>query len=88
MCRIAYALGGLGSGVAHNKKQLVDITKKAFSFTKQILIEEYCGGWKELEYEVVRDQYDNCIVVCVPLGTKTELGNPESFGSVIYSLII
>jgi carbamoyl-phosphate synthase large subunit len=76
MCRIAYALGGLGSGVAHNKKQLVDITKKAFSFTKQILIEEYCGGWKELEYEVVRDKFDNCIVVCSmenadPMGIHT-----------------
>ena len=64
MCRVAYALGGLGSGVALNKKQLIEITKKAFSFTKQILIEEYFGGWKELEYEVVRDHYDNCIVVC------------------------
>ena len=76
MCRIAYALGGLGSGVAHNKKQLVEITSKAFSFTKQILIEEYCGGWKELEYEVVRDQYNNCIVVCSmenvdPMGIHT-----------------
>ena len=76
MCRIAYALGGLGSGVAHNKKQLIDITKKAFSFTKQILIEEYCGGWKELEYEVVRDRYNNCIVVCSmenvdPMGIHT-----------------
>ncbi len=76
MCRIAYALGGLGSGAAYNKKQLVDLTKKAFSFTKQILIEEYFGGWKELEYEVVRDQYDNCIVVCSmenvdPMGIHT-----------------
>ena len=76
MCRIAYALGGLGSGVANNKKQLVEITKKAFSFTKQILIEEYFGGWKELEYEVVRDQHDNCIVVCSmenvdPMGIHT-----------------
>jgi len=76
MCRIAYALGGLGSGVAKNKKELVEITKKAFSFTKQILIEEYCGGWKELEYEVVRDRYDNCIVVCSmenvdPMGIHT-----------------
>ena len=76
MCRIAYALGGLGSGVAHNKKQLKEITKKAFSFTKQILIEEYFGGWKELEYEVVRDHYDNCIVVCTmenvdPMGIHT-----------------
>ena len=64
MCRIAYALGGLGSGIAYNKKQLVEITEKAFSFTPQILVEEYFGGWKELEYEVVRDQYNNCIVVC------------------------
>jgi carbamoyl-phosphate synthase large subunit len=76
MCRIAYALGGLGSGVAKNKKQLVDITSKAFSYTKQILIEEYCGGWKELEYEVVRDRYNNCIVVCSmenvdPMGIHT-----------------
>jgi len=76
MCRIAYALGGLGSGVANNKQQLVEITKKAFSFTKQVLIEEYFGGWKELEYEVVRDQYDNCIVVCSmenvdPMGIHT-----------------
>jgi carbamoyl-phosphate synthase large subunit len=76
MCRIAYALGGLGSGVAKNKKQLVEITGKAFSFTKQILIEEYCGGWKELEYEVVRDRFNNCIVVCSmenvdPMGIHT-----------------
>ncbi|MCJ2533863.1 MAG: carbamoyl-phosphate synthase (glutamine-hydrolyzing) large subunit, partial [Candidatus Thermoplasmatota archaeon] len=76
MCRIAYALGGLGSGVANNKQQLIEITKKAFSFTKQVLIEEYFGGWKELEYEVVRDQYDNCIVVCSmenvdPMGIHT-----------------
>jgi carbamoyl-phosphate synthase large subunit len=48
MCRIAYALGGLGSGVAHHQKQLVEITKRGFSFTKQILIEKYFGGWKEL----------------------------------------
>jgi len=76
MCRIAYALGGLGSGVAYNKKELVEITTKAFSFTKQVLIEEYCGGWKELEYEVVRDRYNNCIVVCSmenvdPMGIHT-----------------
>ena len=76
MCRIAYALGGLGSGVARNKNELVEITKKAFSYTKQVLIEEYCGGWKELEYEVVRDIYDNCIVVCSmenvdPMGIHT-----------------
>jgi len=76
MCRIAYALGGLGSGVATNKKELTDLVKKAFSYTHQILIEEYLGGWKELEYEVVRDRYDNCIVVCSmenvdPMGIHT-----------------
>ncbi|MCK4614601.1 MAG: ATP-grasp domain-containing protein, partial [Thermoplasmata archaeon] len=64
MCRIAYALGGLGSGVAKNETELSDIATKAFSYTNQILIEEYLGGWKELEYEVVRDCDDNCIVVC------------------------
>jgi len=76
MCRIAYALGGLGSGVAYNKMQLVDLVEKAFSFTEQILIEEYYGGWKEIECEVVRDRYDNCIVVCSmenvdPMGIHT-----------------
>ena len=76
MCRVAYALGGLGSGVAFNKKQLIEITKKAFSFTKQILIEEYLEGWKELEYEVMRDSYNNCIVICSmenvdPMGIHT-----------------
>lgn len=76
MCRVAYALGGLGSGVAYTKRQLVNLTKKAFSFTNQILIEEYCGGWKEIECEVVRDSYDNCIVVCSmenldPMGIHT-----------------
>ncbi len=76
MCRIAYALGGLGSGVAYNKDQLIDITNKAFAFTSQILIEEYLEGWKELEYEVVRDQFDNCIVICSmenvdPMGIHT-----------------
>jgi carbamoyl-phosphate synthase large subunit len=74
--RIAYALGGLGSGVAYNKKELRDIAKKAFSFTKQILVEKYLGGWKEIEYEVVRDCYNNCIVVCSmenvdPMGIHT-----------------
>jgi carbamoyl-phosphate synthase large subunit len=76
MCRLAYALGGLGSGVASTKKQLLEITKKAFSLTKQILIEKYYGGWKEIECEVVRDRYNNCIVVCSmenldPMGIHT-----------------
>ena len=76
MCRIAYALGGLGSGVARNRDELREIATKAFSYAKQILIEEYMGGWKELEYEVVRDCHNNCIVVCSmenvdPMGIHT-----------------
>jgi carbamoyl-phosphate synthase large subunit len=76
MCRSAYALGGLGSGVAYNKKKLLAIVKRAFAYTSQVLIEEYFGGWKELEYEVVRDRHNNCIVVCSmenvdPMGIHT-----------------
>lgn len=76
MLRIAYALGGLGSGVCRNREKLIERAGKAFSYTKQILIEEYLGGWKEVEYEVVRDAYDNCITVCNmenvdPLGIHT-----------------
>ena len=76
MMRIAYALGGLGSGVCRTKAQLIDRATKAFTYTTQILIEEWLGGWKEVEYEVVRDKYDNCITVCNmenvdPLGIHT-----------------
>src|SRR5665648_26268 len=76
MCRIAYALGGLGSGVARNKKELKNISEKAFSHTTQTLIEESLYGWKEVEYEVMRDVYNNCITVCSmenvdPMGIHT-----------------
>ncbi len=76
MIRSAYALGGQGSGVAKNETELLLKVEKSFSFSKQILIEEYLGGWKEIEYEVVRDQFDNCITVCNmenfdPLGIHT-----------------
>jgi carbamoyl-phosphate synthase large subunit len=64
MARVAYALGGLGSGISVDKKELAEAAKKAFAFTNQILIEEYLEGWKEVEYEVVRDKFDNCITVC------------------------
>ena len=64
MARIAYALGGQGSGIAYNDHELKEILTRAFSYSKQILIEKYLGGWKEVEYEVVRDSYDNCITVC------------------------
>ncbi len=76
MCRIAYALGGLGSGIVQNREELIDKAKRAFSFTKQILIEECLYGWKEIEYEIVRDVYDNCITICSmenfdPMGIHT-----------------
>ena len=64
MIRAAYALGGQGSGIAHDEKKLKELAEKAFSYSNQILVEEYLGGWKEIEYEVVRDSYDNCITVC------------------------
>ena len=64
MVRIAYALGGLGSGICNNAEELKERAEKAFAYADQILVEEYLLGWKEIEYEIVRDQYDNCISVC------------------------
>ncbi len=64
MLRVAYALGGQGSGVALNEEELRGNAKRALAYSKQILVEKYLGGWKEIEYEVVRDAYDNCITVC------------------------
>ncbi|XP_065607249.1 carbamoyl-phosphate synthase [ammonia], mitochondrial [Cyrtonyx montezumae] len=64
MIRSAYALGGLGSGICTNKESLLDLGTKAFAMTKQILVEKSVVGWKEIEYEVVRDAADNCIAVC------------------------
>ena len=62
--RIAFALGGLGSGICRNKGEVKKLATKALSYSSQILVEEYLEGWKEIEYEVVRDKYDNCITVC------------------------
>jgi carbamoyl-phosphate synthase large subunit len=64
MVRVAYALGGLGSGVCVNEQELSEKATKALTYAPQILIEEYLHGWKEIEYEVVRDREDNCITVC------------------------
>ncbi len=64
MVRVAYALGGLGSGVCGNSKEVRTLAEKALAHAPQILIEEYLAGWKEVEYEVVRDKNDNCITVC------------------------
>ena len=64
MIRAGFALGGQGSGVAQNKKELREIIDRALSFTPQVLIEKYLHHYKEIEYEVVRDKYDNCITVC------------------------
>jgi len=64
MARVAYALGGLGSGYCADEAELRARVAKALAHSPQVLIEEYLAGWKELEYEVVRDRFDNCIVVC------------------------
>jgi len=64
MARVAYALGGLGSGLSFSDEELMAQARKAFAFTSQILVEEYLEGWKEIEYEVVRDRHDNCVTVC------------------------
>jgi carbamoyl-phosphate synthase large subunit len=74
--RAAYALGGLGSGFCDNAEELTALTEKAFSFSPQVLVEKSLKGWKEVEYEVVRDRFDNCITVCNmenfdPLGIHT-----------------
>jgi carbamoyl-phosphate synthase/aspartate carbamoyltransferase len=64
LVRAAFALGGLGSGFADNDEELKELAAKAFSVSQQILIDQDLRGWKELEYEVVRDSSDNCITVC------------------------
>lgn len=74
--RAAYALGGLGSGFCDNEEELNALAEKAFSFSPQVLVEKSLKGWKEVEYEVVRDRFDNCITVCNmenfdPLGIHT-----------------
>ncbi len=74
--RAAYALGGMGSGFAGNEEELLKLATNAFSYSPQVLVEESLKGWKEIEYEVVRDRHDNCITVCNmenfdPLGIHT-----------------
>ncbi len=76
MVRIAFALGGLGSGLCRDESALRQLAGRALSYTNQILVEEYLTGWKEVEYEVVRDRHDNCVTVCNmenfdPLGIHT-----------------
>ena len=79
-----YFLGGLGSGFASNPEELKSLVKKSFAHSSQVIIDKSLKGWKEVEYEVVRDTYDNCIVVCNmenldPLGIHTG----ESIGITI-----
>lgn len=74
--RAAYALGGLGSGFCDNEQELIALAERAFSYSPQVLVEKSLKGWKEIEYEVVRDRFDNCITVCNmenfdPLGIHT-----------------
>jgi carbamoyl-phosphate synthase/aspartate carbamoyltransferase/dihydroorotase len=76
LARAAYALGGLGSGFAENDGELKALARTAFAHSNQLIIDKSLKGWKEVEYEVVRDRYDNCITVCNmenvdPLGIHT-----------------
>ena len=70
--RAAYALGGLGSGFCDNEEELDVLVEKAFSFSPQVLVEKSLKGWKEVEYEVVRDRFDNCITVTWRISTRWE----------------
>ena len=74
--RAAYALGGLGSGFANDPTELEELARSALASTEQVLVEKSLYGWKEVEYEVIRDAYDNCVTVCNmenfdPLGIHT-----------------
>ena len=62
--RAAYALGGLGSGFCNNEEELIKLAEKSFTFSPQVLVEKSLKGWKEIEFEVVRDKYDNCVTIC------------------------
>lgn len=76
--RSAFALGGLGSGFANNEEELRALSKASFANTNQILVDKSLRGWKEVEYEVVRDAYDNCITVSTKLCsylTPVSVGN-------------
>lgn len=64
LIRAAFALGGLGSGFANNREQTLALAISAFAHTSQVLLDKSLKGWKEVEYEVIRDAYDNCITVC------------------------
>lgn len=79
LVRSAFALGGLGSGFANNREELVSLVTSAFAHTSQVLVDKSLKGWKEIEYEVVRDAYDNCVTV------STEEANscPEVFSNVL-----
>ena len=67
LARAAYALGGLGSGFADNPEELKQLIQTAFAHSSQVIIDKSLKGWKEVEYEVVRDAYDNCVTVCLSL---------------------
>ena len=77
--RAAFTLGGLGSGFASKRSELLDLVSSAFAHTKQVLIDKSLKGWKEIEYEVVRDAYDNCITVSPIRSNKQTTGSTVAF---------
>lgn len=77
LVRSAFALGGLGSGFANNREELTALVTSAFAHTSQVLVDKSLKGWKEIEYEVVRDAYDNCITVSRSLMPVGVCSNPR-----------
>ena len=82
LIRAAYALGGLGSGFASGRSELESLVTSAFAHTKQVLVDKSLKGWKEIEYEVVRDAYDNCITV------SRLLGDEGCIGTVVFMFLL
>ena len=79
MLRSAFSLGGLGSGFASNKAELRKLATAAFAHSKQLLIDKSLKGWKEIEYEVVRDAFDNCVTVSFYSSTANNAADPTCF---------
>lgn len=81
LIRSAFALGGLGSGFANNKEELITLVMQAFAHTSQILVDKSLKGWKEIEYEIVRDAYDNCVTV-INIQNTSDLCNKGYVNSI------
>lgn len=88
LVRSAYALGGLGSGFANTREELVALVSQAFTHTSQVLVDKSLKGWKEIEYEVVRDAYNNCVTVRVGVTPPGLFSMLEGWGGGVWLHII